>query len=914
MRDDTTLYKARLFADRYKDAVSEKQLAQSFWRDFFHDVFGITDLLATGISFEFPIRISETATTNYIDCLWARTLLIEHKSRGVSLDDAELQARRYLKALPAHLRPPYVVVSDYARIRIVDVLGGDQYEFPLEHLPQELHRFTTIFGGELSASRKPQVEADKHAVELMTRLYKAFNDEGYDGHDLSVFLIRLLFLNFGDDTGMWQKQGRGLFAELVQASPEDGFGLGGLIQEIFLTLNTPEDHRNRNLDERISLFPYVNGGLFSERLPIFSFSASMRSALIETTLYDWSKISPAIFGAMFQTVKDKVERRELGEHYTSEENILKVIRPLFLDRLEALLQSRWNSPAELKRFRQYLSTLNFLDPASGSGNFLIVSYRLLRRLEHKAIARLQELGALERQHGLEGFGNYGLSITLEQFHAIEINEWSSQIARVAMFLADHQMNIELAELTGSSTNRFPLTHSANVFHGNALTVDWGEVCPMNENTYIMGNPPFLGARVQSVEQKQDTLNVFGKIKGVGELDFVSSWFYLASKHINTSGANGAFLSTNSITQGEQVAILWDAVHSNEVEISFAHRTFLWDNEASGKASVFCVVIGLSSTPPTKRQLWSYATVRSEPVLSTVKNINGYLLDAPNEYVRARSSSIANLPRMDFGSMPNDGGHLSNISEDEAEHIRSTDEIASKYLHRLLGAQEFIQGKVRYCLWLKDASPADLNRSPVLRQRVQEVRTLREASTRPSTRKLASTPHLFGEIRQPTTDYLIVPRHSSERRDYIPLMLCDPATITNDSVLVVPNADHFLFGVLQSRVFNLWNSSVSGRLKGDTRISSTITYNNFPLPTPTDRQRDAVSACAETVLTVRAQYSGSSLADLYGPTSMPADLRKAHTNLDREVVKIYGLRSSVSDETLLSALFQTYVKQIGLLPS
>jgi hypothetical protein len=518
-----SLHQATLFANKYSEATSEKQLAQSFWRDLFTNVVGIHDLMAAGIEFEHPVR-SEAGTINFIDVLWSGVVLVEHKSSGKNLDEAERQARDYLVALPAAKRPPTIILSDFKRIRIVEVLRGASTEFKLTELPDNLERLEMVVGKHAQAATKAETTADQEAVQLMADLFVEFEKAGYEGHEVSVLLVRLLFLNFGDDTRMWKRVPGGLFGEYVAGSPQDGTGLGGQLQELFQILDTAREKRSSTISEKLVDFPYVNGGLFKEILPVFSFNRGMRDALIKTTEYDWSKISPAIFGAMFQTVKSKEDRRHLGEHYTSEENILKVIRPLFLDELNERLMKNWDSIQGLKRLKKDLAQNHYLDPACGSGNFLVVAYKRLREIELKLTARLQEL---EGSSGDVGFdGTWGLAVTLNQFHGIEINEWSSQIAIVAMYLADHQSNLEMEAVTGHAPDQFPLSRSANIVHANALRTDWADVCPLTETTFIMGNPPFLGQTYQNSEQKSDTRLVLEYHKKTGVMVFVWKWFLI----------------------------------------------------------------------------------------------------------------------------------------------------------------------------------------------------------------------------------------------------------------------------------------------------------------------------------------------------------------------------------------------------
>jgi hypothetical protein len=893
-------HSARLFADKYENATSESQLGQSFWRDFFLTVVGVSDLLVAGIEFEFPIR-GKTGTIKFIDCLWPGVLLVEHKSAGKNLDVAEEQARDYLEALPTHLRPPTLIVSDFRTIRIVNILRGSSHAFPLTELPENLDRVHAVIAHDGATSSEPRVEADKKAVKLMGELFIQFEKAGYEGHELSVFLIRILFLNFGDDTRMWKYTPDGLFGSFIQDTYPDGTGLGGRIQELFQVLNTPRDKRPSTLSPSLVDFPYVNGGLFSEQLPIFSFTADMREALIATTSYDWSNISPAIFGAMFQTVKEKADRRESGEFYTSEKAIMRVISPLFLDGLNARLQKAWASAPALKRLWADVGKMNFLDPASGSGNFLLVAYKKLRELELKLMARLNELEG--RDTAIQIDGSIGLQVHLGQFHAIEYDEWSSQIAFVAMFLADHQSNRQMEEILGVSPERFPLTESAVVKQGNALTIPWDAVCPMGKDTYIMGNPPFNGYSMMTERQREDTATVWEGTRGSGVLDYVASWFLIGAKWADANGVSVGFVATNSITQGEQPPIIWKRLFQMGIEIDFAYKTFNWD----AGVGVHVVIIGFSTkAKPRKRPLWKFKKYSGEPTLTWADNISPYLVDAPSILVSSRTSPIvASVQKMDYGSKPTDGGYLSDISPEEAEVIRRTDPIASKYLRQLIGAKELSNNSERYCLWLVGVEPAEIRKSPELSARVSAVREFRLASKKSVTRRDAEKPHEFQEIRQPAMAYIAVPLHTTDNREYVPMTMCPPELIVNNSVSVVPDGSFVSFGILMSRPFNLWLKAVSGRLRQHPRISGSITYNNFPFPeTGSDRNED-IEAGAQAVLAARDLFPSSSLSDLYDPKSMPSELRKAHQQLDKTVLLAFGLKFSASDEEVLAEMFMRY---------
>jgi hypothetical protein len=900
-------HSAQTFANKYASITSEKQFAQSFWRDLFGQVCGIHDLLAVGIEFEYPVRSHVNGNIKFIDALWPGIALIEHKSSGEDLDKAEQQAREYLLSLETAKRPPVIILSDFSRFRIIEVLAGTSSEFALVDLPANVERLERIIGDAGVGASRVEVAADAHAANLMSELFIQFERAGYTGHDVSVFLVRILFLLFGDDTRMWKRTDRGLFADLILSSPTDGAGLGAMLQELFASLDTPRDKRPKTLSESLAAFPYVNGGLFAEQVPIFSFNADMRSALAAAAKYDWSTISPAIFGSLFQSVRDAETRRLMGEHYTSETNILRCINDLFLNDFNDRLLAAWDSPQLLKTLHTELALFNWIDPACGSGNFLVVAYKRMRELELKLIARIQDIEGNGQQFQLDG--TLGLRIHLGQFHGIEIDEWSASIARVAMFLADHQANLALEQITGAAPNRFPLTESANITTGNALDIEWGTICPINAKTFILGNPPFNGARWQSVEQKADTARVWNGIKGAGEMDFVANWFLIAGKLSALFGCRIGFVSTNSIAQGEQASILWNQLIPLKLHIDFAHRSFTWANGAPGQAAVTVVIIGFSARESkTTRTLWTYATTRSEPVPSQVKNINPYLLNARDVLITSRSKPlVAGVPQLENGNMPNDGGYLSNLSEEEVATIRKTDPIAAKYLRRLVGARELIHDELRYCLWLVDVEPNEIKMSGELSKRINAVRELRIASRREATRRLADRPNEFAEIRQPNKPVVVVPRITSELRHYVPIAVVDHGTILNDKVSFVADDSLIMFAWLSSKLFNVWNKAVSGRTRNDTLISNTITYNNFPFPQVDDSKLESIKSAAQGILTARAKHQSSTLADLYDPTSMPNDLRAAHSKLDALAAGCLGIAKEASDDEILEVLFNEYTR-------
>jgi hypothetical protein len=898
---------AQKFADKYGAATSEKQLAQSFWRDFFGDVVGIADLMAAGIEFEFPVRSSSTGNLGFIDVLWPQVALIEHKSAGQNLDKAEAQARDYLISLEPAARPPVIVLSDFKSMRIIEVLAGTSVEFSLADLPDHLDRFEAIIGARGSGAARIEETADAKAAELMSALFVSFEKAGYEGHEVSVFLVRVLFLLFGDDTRLWKRHSdEGLFEYLVSSSSEDGTGLGGTIQELFQVLNTPRDQRRGSLSSVLVDFPYANGGLFSESLEVFSFTKEMRSALLEACRYNWSGISPAIFGAMFQNIKSKEARRELGEHYTSEANILKVIGPLFLNDFNDRLHKEWDRPAGLKQFQKELGTYTWLDPACGCGNFLLVTYKRMRDIDLRIAARLQEL---EGKNTAALDGTWLLNIHLSQFYGIEYEEWSSQIANVAMFLAEHQANTAMEKLLGSAPDLLPLTDHANIVHGNALRIEWSDVVPINQKTFIMGNPPFYGARWQTKDQKEDTKLTWRGSRGCGDLDYVTNWFYKAAEACSQLDCSAAFVATSSISQGEQPPLIWTELTRMGIGIDFAHRTFRWTNQSKGQASVHTVVIGFSSRiKPGKRFLWLYKTPDSLPQLKLATNINAYLIDSPNVLIFSRKTPLApDVPVMKFGSMPNDGGFLSSIDGAEAKRILESDPIAGRFLRRLIGGQELIHDEERYCLWLADAAPADIRDSTEISSRVEDVRRIRSSSKRAATRALADRPTEFGENRHPKHEYLAIPLITGHTRAYLPVALLGPNIVANNKVGIISDKPYLALSLLSSRVFTIWNKAVSGRLKSDLNLSIGTTWNCFPVPTISPSLNAGLIASAQGVLEARVESPSTSLADLYDRNSMPSDLRHAHASNDKTVLKVFGLKPAATDEEILKRLFELYAE-------
>ena len=688
---------------------------------------------------------------------------------------------------------------------------------------------------------------------------------------------------------------------------EDGSDVGPLFDQLFEVLATPQDKRKKGLSDSLKDFPYVNGEIFSEKISVIDFNKKMRVALVDVANYDWTTINPTIFGSLFQLIKDKEARRELGEHYTSEENINKIVYPLFLDELQERLAAVWDNKKELKKLRQDLSKIKIFDPACGCGNFLVVSYRHLRQLELELIVRLNNLEG--NQDSIQIDGSMGLSVTLNQFYGIELEEWPAQVARMALFLTDHQENRKLERITGETPNRFPISSAATIVNRNALEVDWTEVVEFNEHTYILGNPPFGGSTWQNATQKEDTAKIWNKSKGYGLLDYVTNWFAIAARKISETSCQAAFVATNSIVQGTHPGLIWQSLSKLNVEITFAHRSFNWTNDSAGQAGVHCVIVGLGRRGVRRdKKLWSYEQKSLIPIETTVENINAYLLDAPNILILSRQRPFSGKTKiMDNGSKPTDDGHLSNIDKEAADQIRATDKIAAKYLRRIVGGRELIHSEERYCLWLLEATPGDIRNSKVLATRVKSVRDFRAASNKAQTRRDADSPTVFQELRQPTKDYLAVPIITSEMRPYVPMKFLNADEIINNKISYIEECDLVTFGILSSSVFNCWNKAVSGRTRNDTVISNKITYNNFPFIEIPKEEAAKVTDKAKKILEVRGLYTSSSLADLYDEASMPSNLLLAHRDLDAVVLSTYKLKPNSSEGDILSTLFRLYAE-------
>ena len=889
---------ATAFAKRWKDAYDEKSQAQSFLKEFFA-VFGVDAV--TVATFEHRVKFSD-GSQGYADCFWQGKILVEMKSRGRDLDAAFRQAMDYVRSLPDTSQTPRaIVVSDFARVRFYDLANDCALtEFGLK----DLRKYVTLFGFMIGADGggiREQDPVNRKAAEKMARLHDAMKAVGYVGHPLEVYLVRLLFCLFAEDTGIFDPDRFSRF--IAQRTSIDGSDLAQQLAAVFQTLNTPPERRLANLDESLAKFPYVNGGLFAETLPIAAFSADMRKALLDCAALDWSKISPAIFGAMFQGVMDEKARHDLGAHYTSEENILKLIRPLFLDALRAeftaICALKGNAKlARLKAFHAKLASLTFLDPACGCGNFLLIAYRELRRLEMDVIEEEMRdepnrvLDISELCH-----------VNVSQFFGIEIEPFPAEIAKTALWLMDHLCNMEVADRFGQYFARIPIKDSPHIVCANALTTDWPRA------DYIMGNPPFGGKKEQSPEQKADIAHVFGLKKASSVLDHVTAWYKKALDLMEGTKTECAFVSTNSICQGEHIPAFWNEyILPRGVHVNFAHQTFKWSNEAKRKAAVHCVIVGFSFVNHVDKRLFSYDTPTSKPRETVVPNINAYLYPADNALIERRDKDInAPLP-MSYGNVPLEWGTLMLTEEERASFI-AADLRCGPLIKFCMGGDEYLNGCKRYCLWLVDTAPMLLKSLPMVAERVALCREKRLGSKDAGARKLADRPTQFRDTNNPDTA-IVIPKVSSERRKYIPLGFIGKDTIVTGTVLIIPNGTLYMLGVLSSAIHMAWMKAVGGRMKSDYQYSKDLVYNNFVWPSLTDEQKAKIEEAAQAILDVRAKYADQTLAALYDPLFMPPDLVKAHAHLDALVDKAYGLSPSCTDSDRVAHLFKLYAGMAG----
>ena len=903
--------RAALFAQEWAGAGSEKGETQSFYNDFFH-IFGVRRQSVA--RYEEKVRRLDD-TTGYIDLFWPGVLIVEQKSVGRDLSAAYRQAGGYFDALTEDERPQFILVSDFQHFELHDLDQRNEVSFRLEELPDHVEKFSFILGVAPRTFRD-QDPANIQAAELVGRLHDSLRDAGYPPHDLERFLVRIVFCLFADDTGVFEP--RDILLDFLETrTREDGTDIGPLLMQLFQVLNTPEGQRSVTLDEDLARFPYVDGELFADRIWIPAFDAQMREKLLAACRFDWSNISPAIFGSLFQSVMDPAQRRAQGAHYTTEQNILKVIEPLFLDDLRAefdrIKSLRRGRLQRLRAFQERLGGLTFFDPACGCGNFLVIAYRELRRLELEVLREL--IGSDERQ--VLQFDVSSLSrIDVDQFYGIELGEFPARIAEVALWMTDHLMNNALSLEFGQSYARIPLKRSPHIRCGDALEMDWEDLLPAKDCSFVFGNPPFVGSKFQSPEQRAQVQRIAALGGTGGTLDYVTAWFITAGDYIRKSGPPGkrarmSFVATNSITQGQQVAQLWPILFGRcGLEIAFAHRTFAWGSDARGMAHVHVVIIGLDDREgvPAARRLFSYDDPKGDPHESGHGVVSPYLIDGagladPHLVVREESRPINGLRQLITGSKPIDGGHLI-FARDEMAAFIADEPAAKSFLRPFVGAREYIRGGERWILALHTASPSQLARLPKVRERLAAVRKYRQASKSEPTRQIADTPALYHVNVLPTSPFLVIPEVSSERREYAPIGWLEPPAIPSNKLRLLQDASLTDFALLTSAMHMAWMRAVTGRLESRYMYSVGVVYNTFPLP-PKDADLSSLDPLAQAVLDARAAHPGATLADLYDPDLMPVGLRRAHQALDRAVDRLYRPRRFTSERERVEHLFALY---------
>ena len=902
---------AREFASQWAGRGYEKGESQKFWMQLLSEVYGV-EHVASFIEFEDQVMLD---STSFIDGYIPSTkVLIEQKSQGKDLrkaikqSDGSLltpfqQAKRYVLGLPLSRHPRWVVVSNFTEFLVYDMEqpNGEPEQILLENLEKEYYRLQFLVNVK-SEHISREEEVSMKAGEIIGAIYDAMLEQ-YGDRDpetlqqLNILCVRLVFCLYAEDAGIFT---RDQFHDyLVKHDTEM---MRTALLQLFEVLNTPVEQRSKFLRDDLKAFPYAKG-VFSEHIDIPQFTPSLRELLLQKASldFDWSEISPTIFGAMFESTLNPETRRSGGMHYTSIENIHKVIDPLFLDDLRAELDTILEEKVEKKRQQQLgayqdkLASLTFLDPACGSGNFLTETYLSLRRLENRAVS------AMTHGQAFIAFEEFSpIKVNINQFYGIEINDFAVTVATTALWISESQMLAETEQIIKHDIDFLPLKANANIHEGNALRIDWETVVPKDELNYIIGNPPFVGANNMITSQREDLRIIFGeKWKNIGEMDYVCGWYKKATELMKGTKIRAALVSTNSISQGEQVANLWKPLFEDGIKFNFAYRTFRWDSEATLKAHVHCVILGFSYLDSTKHFIFDNGkTIEA-------KNINPYLIDAANVFVISINHPVCDVPEIRKGNQPTDGGNLI-IEANEIDDFLKNEPLAKPFIKKLVGAREYINNLPRYCLWLKDATPSQLRNMPLVLERINGVREMRLASRDKGTQRLAETPHLFREQLNPET-YIIVPSVSSERRRYVPMGFMKSDTIPTNLVLIIPDASLYHFGVLESNVHMAWMRAVCGRLKSDYRYSKDIVYNNFPWPEVSDEQREKITETAQAILDARALYPDSSLADLYDELTMPPELRKAHQQNDRAVMAAYGFPITMTESECVARLFELYQK-------
>lgn len=916
MQNNQQAKAAAEFAARWKGRGYEKGDSNTYWLELLQTVLGVEKPFGF-IRFEDQVHLDHTS---FIDGYIESThVLIEQKSidkdlrKPIVQSDGSMlnpfqQAKRYSQELPYSLRPRWVVTCNFRSFLVYDMEqpNGEPEEILLENLEKEYYRLQFLVNVKNEHIQK-EMEVSIQAGDIVGRIYDALQEQYADDSReaqrwLNILCVRIVFCLYAEDAGIFSHD---QFHDYLARYEADD--LRNALFRLFEVLNTKTGDRSKYLQPELAAFPYTNGGLFEEIIEIPQFTEELKQSLLQNASldFDWSEISPTIFGAVFESTLNPETRRSGGMHYTSIENIHKVIDPLFLNDLRHELDEILGEKVEKTRIKKLdayqdkLASLTFFDPACGSGNFLTETYLSLRRLENEAISA--------RYHGQSFIGfeeTNPIKVSIQQFYGIEINDFAVTVATTALWISEAQMLRETENIVSHDIDFLPLKSYTNIVEGNALQTDWNSVVPKDRLNYIMGNPPFVGYSLQSKEQKEDILNVFVDKKGkpfktAGKIDYVAGWYYKAAQMIQNSRIRVALVSTNSITQGEQVAAIWKPLKEMfGIHIDFAYRTFRWDSEASLKAHVHCIIVGFSNVSVPK-------VIYDNDKQKGAVNINAYLIDAPDVFIDSRTKAICKVPQMVYGNKPVDGGFLF-LTPEERKEVLSKDPGVEQFIKRIYGSVEYINNKERYCLWLVKASPTVIHNSVFIRERIEKVRQFRLNSTKPATRDSAAFSSTFQEVRQPDTDYIIVPRVSSENRRYVPMGFMSPDTIVNDSVQIIPGATLYHLGILESNVHMAWMRAVCGRLKSDYRYSKDIVYNNFPWPSPSDAQKSKIVQTAKAILDARSLYEDSSLADLYDEISMPSELRKAHQENDRAVMEAYGFDvKTTSESSCVAKLFELY---------
>ena len=912
---------AAAFAKKWEGRGYEKGESQIFWIELLTEIFGV-ESPSVFITFEQQAQLDHTS---FIDGMIPSThVMIEQKSLGKDLrqaikqSDGSLltpfqQAQRYSAALPYSQRPRWIVTCNFAEFDVYDMENpkGEPSRILLKDLEKEYYRLQFLVEQQ-GIHLQREMEVSMKAGEIVGKLYDAFVTQ-YDADDpqslryLNILCVRLVFCLYAEDAGIFGK--RDMFHDFLAHYQTEDMRMA--LVQLFEVLNTPADKRSKYLNPSLAAFPYTNGGLFAEDIDIPQFTDELRDTLLQHASldFDWSEISPTIFGGVFESTLNPETRRSGGMHYTSIENIHKVIDPLFYKGLRKTFDNCLEETNIKKRMQRLhglqdkMANLKFFDPACGSGNFLTETYLSLRRLENEIIKQIYSV------EQLNVFEN-PIKVSIHQFYGIEINDFAVTVATTALWISEAQMMAETEKIIHHDIDFLPLKSYANIHEGNSLRIAWEEVCPKDELNYIIGNPPFVGYSLQSKEQKADLLNIFVDEKGKpyktsGKIDYVAAWYYKAAQMMQNTNIHAALVSTNSITQGEQVAAIWKPLKEMfGVHINFAYRTFRWDSEASLKAHVHCVIVGFSDTSNNKSKL-----LFDNGNVEEAKNINGYLCDAPDIFIEGRRKPLGNAPEMINGGKPAEGGNLI-LTEEEKVDLLNANPQAAPYIRHFMMGSDFIQRKPRFCLWLVGANPSILKLCPQVLKRIEAVREFRLASKKEATRKKADFPMLFDEIRDCKTEYVAIPKVSSERRRYVPMDWLDAEVVPGDKLFMIPDASLYHFGILESNVHMAWMRAVCGRLKSDYSYSNSIVYNNFPWPSPTPEQQAKIEASAQAILDARALYPDSSLADLYDPTLMPKELLQAHRQNDRAVMAAYGFSTKMTESECVAELFKLYTKLAG----